>query len=628
MLRVFKLFGFIGSFILLANSGLAEETDSLNSGKYNIDLGKIVITASKLEQAYKYATQNISVISREDIESGPILEISEILDLLPSVDIQEYGAIGTVRTIHSRGSTSQQVLTLIDGRPINTPRDGLTDLSQISLSNIDRIEVLRGPASNIYGASAVGGVINIITKSGKEGGETNISGRYGSFATNIDSITHGNKIKDFDYFISYDYITSHGHRENSGHQSHNVNTKLGYQINDRNRVAVAGGYYNAETGSPGPTTFIDLDDRLETFNKYFDFTYNGKILQGQDILFKFYYNSDRLEFRESLNPTDKGVHHTKLYGLESQISQTFFDIFRTAIGVDYKDNRLNSSTSAKHRYYVNGLYFESEVDLLTESDFFLNNATLKFGNRWDQYSNFGDHFSPSASLSFWFFDTIKLHALAAGSFRAPTFNDLYWPTEDFGIFGGLEGNPNLDPEEAISYEAGLSTYLFNQFKTDITFFKSEFKDLIEWAQDDALWWRPTNLSGATVKGAEVETEFVLRDNLKFNLNYTYMESRNNENGFNLAYRPKHLYKLKTRYSPIEKLELGCNFIFKSSRYTNATNSLSLAHDWTVDLSAAYQLNDYAKVEFDVKNLLNRLYEEQRGYPLPQRTFYGGLKLSF
>jgi len=601
-----------------------------STNAYELDLEKIVVTSSKIEQTYRLSTQNISIITKEDIESSGIDEITEILDLLPSVDILEYGSIGSTRSVHTRGSSTEQVLTLIDGRPVNTPRDGLTDFNQIPLSNIERIEVLRGPATSIYGANAVGGVINIVTKSGRKNKETELTSKFGSFATKYTSLTHGDAIKDFDYFIAYDYLASHGHRDALDYLSHNVNTKFGYQLNDDNRISVSSGYYNSEVGAPGPVASPE-HDKHETFKKYVDIIYNGKWIKGQDLLIKLFHNYDRLEFIEEYNPIDKDTHLSKVYGVDTQISQTFFDIFRTAIGVSYQDHRLNSSINAKPSYHLSGVYFESETD-------FFNNGALKFGLRRDEYSNFGDKLNPSASFNFWLFDTVKVHALAAKSFRAPTFNDLYWPTDEWfppalsdywPLYGrGAKGNLDLGPEKAISYEAGISGYLFNRFKTDLTFFKTTFEDLIEWQMDSAYWWKPTNVTSAAIKGVELETEFIIREHLKANFNYTYLEAKDKHTKKWLIYRPRHLYKLRLVYSPTPKYELGLSAIHKSKRFTNTNNTSLLEHASVLNLNFTYNVNDNFKLILEAKNIFDRQYEEERGYSMPGRAFYGGFRLSF
>ncbi|TRZ50355.1 TonB-dependent receptor [bacterium] len=618
-IKVLLLVLFISSLTLLIP--INSQASDPEAPNYSLDLEKIVVTASKIEQTYKHSTQNISIITSKDFESTATDEITEVLDLLPSVDILEYGSTGSTRSVHIRGASSAQVLTLIDGRPVNTPRDGVTDFNQIPLSNIERIEVLRGPASSIYGANAVGGVINIVTKSGKEKMQTELLSKFGSFSTKHTYLTHGYKIRDFDYLLAYDYFASGGYRANSSYLSNNVNTKFGYQFNKDNRVMVSSGYYNSKVGAPGPASSPDLNDKQKAFKRYVDLTYAGKLLEGQNILLKLFHNSDRLEFIETPEPLDKTTNQTKVYGMDIQVSQTFFGIFRTAIGTSFQENRLNSSNSGEHAYNLKGAYFESEMD-------FFKTGSLKFGARWDKYSNFGDRISPSASCEFWLFNILKLHALAAKSFRAPTFNDLYWPREDYGFWGGVEGNPNLKPEKAISYEAGLSGYLFKKFKTDVTLFKTEFKDLIEWTVDNNWWWRPRNVSSATIKGVEVETEFLLKEHLKANFNYTYLGAKNTNTKRWLIYRPRQLYKIRLAYSPNSKFELGLSTIYKTKSFANADNTVHLKQYCVSNLNFIYRINKNAEVNFEINNIFDRMYQEERDYPMPGRAFYGGMKISF
>ncbi len=595
--------------------------DADSFAEYGLDLGEVVVTSSRIEQAYKYSSQNISIVTEKDLNSIGANEITEILDLLPSVDILEYGSIGATRSVHTRGASSSQVLTLLDGRPMSTPRDGFTDFNQIMISDVDRIEVLRGPASSIYGANAVGGVLNIISKNGLDNQGTRILSKFGSFRSKEIALNHGDKICDLDYFLSYGYLASAGYRDNTDYLSNTVHTRIGYAFDADNRLSFSTGYYNSENGSAGPTSWIDLDDRTESFKNYFDLSFSGKTGADQQILLKAYENRDRFEFIETFSPLLKDAHSTVIDGFDGQISHVFFDVFRTAFGLNFQEHKLNSSNSGKHDYFVKGLYAESETEIF-------KNGSFKFGARWDDYSNFGSEFSPSVGFNFWFFDMLKFHALAARSFRAPTFNDLYWPREDWGIFGGVEGNEDLIPEHATSYEAGFSGYLFGKFKTDVTFFRTKFRDLIEWTVDNAWWWRPENINSASIQGIEYETEFVLPKHVKANFNYTYLESENGSNGKWLMYRPQHLYKLRLAYTPVQQYEFGLNTIYKTKRFVNVDNSAFLEHSCLVNFDFAYTLHKHTKFFIEVKNIFDKIYQEEHGYPLSGRAFYAGAEVSF
>ncbi|MDP2938858.1 MAG: TonB-dependent receptor [Candidatus Omnitrophota bacterium] len=605
-------------WVLLILGIMQSNSNILNAEEdYQLDLEKIVVTASKLEQIYKKVPNNISIISTKDIEDSDSVEIVELLDMLPSVNIIEYGSYGATKSVHTRGAVSTQVLTLVNGRPINTPRDGQTDHNQIPLSNIERIEVMRGPAATMYGANAVGGVINIITKTGKEKMETKFTQKAGTFRTSYSAISNGYKFNNFDYFLNQDYLTSQGHRDNAYYRSSNTNLDLGYKLNDDNRISLFSGYNQSSVGSPGTTDSFDPDDRTISKKKFFDLTWNGKILKEQDILLKLYHNSDRLEFIETFDPRDESVHTTKEYGSDIQFSQLWFDVWRTTFGGNYKLNYINSSSTAKHDYNSKALYVESETDLFNE------NAVFKIGARWDDYSNFGDRISPSASLSTWFFDKIKLHGLVARSFRVPTFNDLYWPSTAFE-----EGNPNLEPEKATSYETGVGIYLFKSLKLDSTYFSTKFRDLIEWQPVRTNFWQPLNVGRAKVSGLETELEYVMSKNLKINFNHTLLSAKDIATDNRLIFRPRNLFKCNLNYKPISRFKIEVSSRYKSGRFTDAQNTKALSPYYAMDLGFAYELTKNCEFTLKGTNILNKQYQEQEGYPMPGTAIMSGVEISF
>lgn len=610
-----------GFFVLALAPSLSYAVDFLNEHEV-VQLEKIIVTPSRINQVLSTATHNVSVLDKKMIETIGAQDVPELLGVATSVDVLDYGAAGAFKSVMIRGAAASQVLTLVDGRPVQTPRDGLADLTMVPLSNIERIEIVRGPASSIYGANAVGGVVNIITKNGSEKMFTEVTTRTGSFKTNQVSFSHGYKIKDTDYFLTYDYNNSRGHRDNSGYLSHAATTKIGYRLNDDHRVEIAGGFSTAELGSPGLQSFMDLDDRQDTDKKYVQCTYRGSMFEKQDLLVSFYHNRERLEFIESFDPITKNAHQTSVYGVDTQWSQTFFSLFRTAIGISFQDNGIDSTTSAKHDYNLKGVYVETELDVTKR-------GTIKAGIRWDDYSNFGDQLSPSVSFNYRVIPEIRLHALAARSFRAPTFNDLYWPREDWGMWGGVEGNASLGPEEATSYEAGIGSAFFgNRLKTDITLFKTKYQDLIEWTVDNTWWWRPNNISSAVTKGMEWEVEYALSEKCSALFNYTYLKAINTGTKKWLIYRPRHMYKLAVQYRPHPRWEFGVAAQYKTKRFSNADNTEFLKHFAVMNCSATYTINKVVDAFFEIKNLFNRRYQEQRDYPLSGRAFYGGMRARF
>lgn len=588
----------------------------------SLNLEKIIVTPSKFAQYYKDTCSNVNLIEEQDISSAQPEIVTDVLDTLPSVDVMSYGSLGFTRSVKIRGLDGSKIVTLIDGRPVYSPRDGLADYNQIPVSNIERIEVMKGPASNIYGANAIGGVINIITKSGKEKMETELGVKAGSFNTRVVDFSNGWKIKKWDYFFTTNVTGSKGHRTNSDYERENYNLKLGYDLNDDNRLVFSSGYNASEVGSPGRNQDEDIDDRQEQWSNYSDLTWNGSFWNDSELLLKVYQNTDRLEFIESLSPIlSKTANETKVYGSDIQLSQLWFYTFRTSIGVSGQENFLNSSSSAKHDYSFKAAYADAELQLF-------NDLTLKGGARVDDYSNFGSRVSPSASFCWIFFNTVKAHGLMAKSFRAPTFNDLYWPQEDYGVWGGVEGNPNLTPERAFSREIGISTFLFNKIETDVTYFRNKIKDMIDWTMDDTFWWRPTNVSTAVIQGVEANFNSQLTKALKLDFNYTRLSAVDSSSQKWIIYRPRHEYKGRFSYNFRDKMGLYLTGRYLTKRYVTTDNRRFLKGYFVTDAAASYQLNKFTEITLNVTNLLDRDHEEVEGYPVPGTAIYLGTRIKF
>ena len=586
----------------------------------SMDLEKIVVTPSRYEQEYKNSTANLSVIEEKEIAESGATEITQVLDTLSSINVIDYGSYGSTKTVHVRGAGASNVVTLIDGRLINTPRDGIADFNQIPLNNIERIEYLRGPSSSIYGANATGGVINIITKSGQEKMLTELNTETGSFLTYTADLAHGWKVGKLDYFITADYIESDGFRENSDYLQHNYTLKLGLDANKDNRIIFETGYASSEAGTPGRNSDPDLDDRQEQRKNYFDLTWNGSCWEDSKVMLKLYQNLDRIEFIESLSPVhDKDTNQTKMFGADLQVSQMWFDIFRTSFGASGQDNLLDSSTSGKRTYNFKAGYIETELDLFKDA------LSLKAGARTDDYSNFGSRTSPSVSFSWWFFDKIKAHGLVGKSFRAPTFNDLYWPREDWGASGGVEGNPNVTPEIARSREIGAGAFLFDKAEIDVTYFYNKFKDMIQWADDGTGWWRPSNVNTAIIKGTEAYVNYQITKPLKLKLNYTRLSAIDNVTKKWLIYRPRHEYKGTLVYND-DRFNCYVTGRYLTKRYTLPDNSRFLKSYFVADGNISYKVTKFGEIYLTVNNVFDRDYQEEEDYPIPGTSFMVGMKI--
>ena len=223
---------------------------------------------------------------------------------------------------------------------------------------------------------------------------------------------------------------------------------------------------------------------------------------------------------------------------------------------------------------------------------------------------------------------MKFHGLWGESFRAPTFNDLYWPREDWGIWGGVEGNPNLRPETAKSYELGVTTSFSDKLETDITYFNNKFNDLISWQSDASWWYRPSNVNKALIQGIEFNTDYSPVKKLKLNFNYTYLKAEDIITDKWLTYRPKNTYKGSVSYAFTDKLSFYTGARYVTKRFTETTNASFLKDYFVADANMAYKLNNSAEFTFTVDNIFDKDYQEVYNYPMPGTSYLLGAKLTF
>lgn len=586
---------------------------------WDIELEDIVITPSGIEEASGETGRKIDVISRRELKYLNPQDVAGALKYLPSITIDNYGSLGALKTIQMRGSTASQVLVLIDGRPINSPRSGDVSLNNIPVDDIERIELLRGPASSLYGSSAMGGVVNIITKKPPDKGqETELFSSFGTFRTYQEQLSTGAKSGNFGYRINSGYQSSQGHRDNGEFNAKDASAKLTYEFNPQNLLTLNGGFYKDKLGTPGTITSPDLNDTQMNRKNFFDLLWEVKPWEDKDIELssRLYQDYDRLEFVETPQPLDKTTHSTKSRAVNLKYNQKISELYRLIGGLDLTNNHNDSSSTAKHRYNVYSGYIENQFVLWEK-------LGLNLSLRLDDYSNFGTNASPSLSLFYKLKGKARLNFLIARSFRAPTFNDLYWPATGFE-----EGNPNLQPEKGITFEFGLEKKFSKFFKTGLTYFRNDYDRLIKWQEDSDTIWRPHNIDAATIQGLEHEVSISPLDYLDINIDYAYLRARDDKTHKYLTYQPKHKSSLSLNYKGKAGLNVGIQGQFVNRSFSNTANSLYVKRYYVVGLRISQKLNDKTNIFVNIDNLLNKKYQIRTGYPLPGLSITSGVKLEF
>ncbi|MDD5439689.1 MAG: TonB-dependent receptor [Candidatus Omnitrophica bacterium] len=589
----------------------------------NIDLKEVVVTASRIEEDRWNSTRKVEVVSDEDLASSPSQDLAQALTNLTSVDISDYGGPAGTKNLRMRGSNAAQVLVMVDGRPVNSPRDGTVDLSAYALDNVGRIEVMYGPASSLYGSQGMGGAVNIITKEPPlKGQTTELTTSLGSYKTYLERLSQGGRAGKFGYIINTQYDTSDGFRENSWVDAKDINGKCEYEPDDANKLAVNMGYYTNWKGAPGTLSNPDDDDRQKTVKDFVDATWDYRPRDSTGVQVRIYSDYDRLEFNENNAETffetanKKDVQTTTARGANLQCNTRFSEYAQVVMGYNYVYNLNDSTSSAKHHYTVNAGYIQGQVDMFER-------LKVSAGCRLDHYSNFGTEWSPSFNCGYNLDDNNRLLASVSHSFRAPTFNDLYWPDE-----GWAKGNPNLKPERGITVEAGYETRVTEYLRARVTYFRNDFTDLINWEPDTNDVWQPQNIDSAVINGLEVEGTLDMSRHFEFILGYTLLKALDEATNKYLIYQPANKIDFAVKVKELDGFAVSFKGQLCDKRFYDAANDVKVKNFFVFGLDVTKDFKPNIRYFFSMNNLFDRDYQVLRDYPMPGFEMNGGIRVSF
>ncbi len=513
----------LGSSLALAQE-VEEKIQAPPESKYI--LPEIVVTATRINQSIKEVPLSTGVISSREVESSNALNAGDILRTATGVTVRSYNTSG-VATASLRGSQSAQVLVIQDGMPIFDPFTGLTDLSQISLAGVERIEIVRGPTSHLYGANALGGVVNIITRRPLDRTSANIS--VGSFDTRKYHLQTEGLAGQAGYFLSGTVDRSDGWRGNDEFLNRNIFAKLTGETG-RVNVQLSTGYFASDMGLPGPRPASPTKYGNNEVATLFDRQTNSKLYAllaleiglGSDANFtlKVRPASSTTNFRTTYddwltgdNIVNDNEYLANSVTLTGQL-ETPLGGQRLLIGFDGIGRR--AAAAQKYTNQVSGVVEVVEWDPATRTagvwvEYIWQRSNLGVvpGIRLDRHSQYGSSTSPNIGLTL-DLGANTFRASVGQAFRAPAFNDLFWPDA---------GNRDLKSETGVAYEVGLEHRFTQTATAHVVVFRRAVDNMIAWAPTGPNGlWRPTNINRYSVNG--LETEFDLRL-LSFQVNVSY-----------------------------------------------------------------------------------------------------------
>ena len=577
--------------------GLIFATPTIAAPK-SIYADDVVVTASRIPQARDTVIGDISVINQQTIQTSGQSTLTELLQSQPGVEIESNGGIGSLSNIRLRGNNIQSVVVLIDGMRVSAAANGLTNFSQIDLAQIERIEILRGPASSLYGSDAIGGVIQVFTKQGSEGTHITASAGYGSYNTKKASSNISGSLIDTSYSIGVASVTSDSFSsvnaktgidaDKDPFRNLSVNGNIRHKINDAHEVSFQAfaneGHINLDGNNfPGYQNNRQQIFALSSKNSLTDFWLsNLKLGQSVDV---------------ANAVGDYGISNTR--STQNQIywqNALKLPLGNLLIAYDRIEDKVKATTDYSVKSRVNNGY-------LASYQFNQNNHVFNISAREDSNSQFGDHTTGNINYALNFSDFWRISGSYGTSFRAPTFNDLYWPYQDFGAWGSYAGNPNLKPETARNKEISL-TYDQGHHRLSATLFENKIKNLIAGTQglfNDS----PINVGSASILGLTLTYEgwfsmYHLRANADF------QDPKNDDGGKVLSRRSREHASVWLGQT-WGRLEIGSEVIANGKRFNDADNTIPLAGYALVNMTAQYKINSDWSVIARINNLLDKDY---------------------
>ena len=610
---------------LLAGLSLAVSafTQTVIAADYDYDEdeneGEIFLSLTKTAEPLSDLTTNLTVITEEEIKEKSANTLGDIIEGELGISYKNYGPLGQNQSVSMRGATAAQTLVLVDGRRVNSISLGSADFTAIPASMIERVEIIRGSGAALYGTGAFGGVINVITKKATPlTPNVNPYFSYGTFNTINAGITGAYANDVVSILVAPSMLSSDGYRPVSFYNSKNIFGKIGVNITEDSEIVLSGQAYNADIGNPGQIGSYQskqFDD-----NNYLKLDYNAKFedFKVQISGYNANYNMESFDLNAPASSHYNSFYNTVNTGVNGNVSYKDF----LTLGLEWDKTELKTTNLDTNIETVNKNRETAAAYL---------QAILNFGNltlipvvRGDTSTDYGDVFTPALSAVFKLTDEIKLSGNVSKVFRAPSFNDLYWP--------GAE-NPNLKPEKGWSYDLGVE-YSIDKFTAMVTGFYIDSEDLIAWAPlDPSDWespWVPSNVDKSRQYGYEVGVKYDMCKEISHKLNYTYTRAENTETHKDIAYIPMHNLNYVITVKPIKELKFSADVSYVTTTATSEWGAPEYLDDYClVNARVDYQVMKYVSLWVKGNNLTNNdTYQLSYGYPMPGITGTAGIDVRF
>jgi vitamin B12 transporter len=466
-----------------------------------LNLNEVIIQENRIQIPFSKQSRNISLVDRQQIETSPARSLPEVLSFVPGVDVRQRGVSGVQADIGIRGGSFEQTLMLLNGIKLSDPQTGHHMMNiPIPLVNIDRVEVLKGPASRIFGQNAYTGAVNVITSLSdtKTLRLQGYGGDFGMKGVNLAGALPAGRYKQ-NLAVSYD--ESNGHQYNSDYQISNIFYEGGLDLNAKHAIRGMVAYTDRTFGANGfyTSAFPDQWESIQTTLGALSHTFNSESLAITTRLYGR-RNADEYRLRRNEPSFYQNNHTSDVLAIESNGSFKS-KLGVTGFGLELRKEQIESNNLGNHERALTGMFLEQMVTMGEKTD-------IRAGLYSNYYSEYGWKHFPGLEVGFQASESIRLYSGIGSSFRIPTYTDLFYvgPTNI--------GNPNLQPEQARSFEFG-GKWSHANWRGEVVYFNRYSESVIEWTRTSSKQpWQPQNFNEVAFNGVEASAHYRVNPNGK------------------------------------------------------------------------------------------------------------------
>jgi vitamin B12 transporter len=584
----------------LTLSALALSAASTTFAETSETFDTMTVTANRMPT--ENALAPTTVITRADIERLQINDLPSLLSRFPGIDMTMSGGLGKSSSIFMRGTNSDHVLFLVDGVKWFSATSGGAAIQDFPVSQIERIEIVRGPRSGLYGSEAIGGVIQIFTRQAKSGftpyGEVSVGSHNAQAVTA--GAAGGNASTSYNLTVNHSSTNGINAREENdpdhdGYRNKSVSAKLSHQLTDDWSVGL--NFLRAEGDNEYDGFTPTNDHTADTVQQVMGFNSGYQVTDNWSFQFQLSESRDQLE--DFTNNISSGVFDTRhrLVSISNLIDIAPGHLLN--IGFDYEHDKVTSSNEYSEKSRDNRapyISWQAEVDRFS----WLLSA------RHDNNEAYGSKNTGTAEAGFYLTDNLQLVANVGTGFKAPTFNQLYWPDQGFFV-----GNPDLNPEKSKSYGLGLigsadwGTWSVHSYHTDI-------RDLL-------IYQFPTtqNVDEAEIEGVEFDIATAILG-WQVSFNAAFLNPEDKETDKTLRRRAQRMANLHVDRQ-FGKWATGASWKLVGHRYDDAANTDRLGGYGLLDLRLTYQFADDWSAKLSASNVFDKKYQTVPTYNSLDRT---------